>query len=226
MLKRSFVPAAAATVVLATVAHASLITSPGTAPSPQAQPQQGSLSAETGVRRPDAAIKAPAAQAEAAAPSHAGKPAPRVIDLPRADATSPSYVVLPSPVEATAQGPAARQAPRMAELPRPETDQAPAAGRAPAQAPAAAAPSQPRFSEEPAPERTAPVRRARAPEPVDGVRPADTRNPKDVRTAKWAGGEGAVWTTGRDARAFTATFGGCRISGGVGPRGYTIDRAC
>ena len=220
MLKRSIIPAAAATVVLATVAHASLITTPAVAPTAQGN---APAAADVAVRRPDAAIKASASQAAASAPSQAGKPAPRVIDLPRAEATSRSYVALPSSGEAGPQPPAAKPLPRTAELPRSGAD------RAASPAGAVAAPDRPRFGGEPAPERTASAERPRAPEPDVGDarnQPREGGRTAEIRKARWSGGEGAVWKTGRDARAFTGTFGGCRFSGAVGPRGYTIDRAC
>jgi hypothetical protein len=218
MLKRSIIPAAAVTVVLATVAQASLITSPAAPPAPQGD---APAPADMAVRRPDTAIKASAPQAEAPAAFQPGRPAPRVIDLPRAEATSRSYVALPSSEEAGTPPQAAKPMPRTAELTRPETERV-AAGTA-------TAPDRLRFGAEPAPERNASAQRPRAPEPVVGdarAQPRDGGRTAEVRTAKWSGGEGAVWKTGPDARAFTGTFGGCRFSGAVGPRGYTIDRAC
>ncbi|WP_430912965.1 translation initiation factor IF-2 [Methylobacterium sp. sgz302541] len=47
-----------------------------------------------------------------------------------------------------------------------------------------------------------------------------------VRTAKYSGGEGSTWKTGRNAYGFMGTYGGCRYSGHAGPNGYTLDRVC
>lgn len=66
-----------------------------------------------------------------------------------------------------------------------------------------------------------PVREAAAPSP----RGQDADRPQ-YRKAKWSGGEGATWKTGRDAYGFSGLIGGCRIVGAAGPRGYTLDRSC
>lgn len=55
---------------------------------------------------------------------------------------------------------------------------------------------------------------------------AATVKPAGYRTAKYSGGAGATWKTGRDAYGFGGSYGGCRYSGHAGSGGYKIDRTC
>ena len=50
--------------------------------------------------------------------------------------------------------------------------------------------------------------------------------PTALQTAKYSGGQGATWKTGKDTHAFTGTYGGCRYTGFAGPNGYRLDKVC
>lgn len=89
----------------------------------------------------------------------------------------------------------------------------------PAPARAAAAKPAPVPAPVAAPEsvRKAPAR-AEAPRPRREARPA-------FRTARYAGGAGAVWQAG-DGHAFSGSYGGCRFTGFAGPGGFRLVRGC
>ncbi|ACL61130.1 hypothetical protein [Methylobacterium nodulans] len=72
-----------------------------------------------------------------------------------------------------------------------------------------------------------------APEPPPAARPAPRRRaaapaakPAGYRSARYGGGHGATWKTGKNAYGFEGTFGGCRFVGSSGPGGYKLDRSC
>ena len=50
--------------------------------------------------------------------------------------------------------------------------------------------------------------------------------PTALRTAKYSGGEGSTWKTGKDMHGFAGTYGGCRYTGFAGPNGYRLDKVC
>ena len=52
------------------------------------------------------------------------------------------------------------------------------------------------------------------------------RTPREVRSARYRGGRGATWKTGRDAYGFMGSYGGCHYRGHAGPGGYRLDRNC
>lgn len=52
------------------------------------------------------------------------------------------------------------------------------------------------------------------------------RKPAGYRTAKYSGGEGSTWKSGRNTHNFMGTYGGCSYRGFAGPNGYRIDRSC
>ena len=79
----------------------------------------------------------------------------------------------------------------------------------PAPAPAAAPPPASAAS-------AAPAARAAAPAP----------RPRGYRSARYSGGRGASWKTGRDAYGFMGSYGGCRYRGHAGPNGYRLDKSC
>ncbi len=60
---------------------------------------------------------------------------------------------------------------------------------------------------------------------ADEKAPAADKDP-GVRHAKYRGGEGSTWKTGKNAYGFEGTYGGCVIRGTAGPHGYHIDRDC
>lgn len=65
--------------------------------------------------------------------------------------------------------------------------------------------------------RKAPAR-AEAPRPRREARPT-------LRTARYAGGAGAVWQAS-DGHAFSGSYGGCRFTGFAGPGGFRLVRGC
>ncbi|MDN3625354.1 translation initiation factor IF-2, partial [Methylobacterium isbiliense] len=58
------------------------------------------------------------------------------------------------------------------------------------------------------------------------AQPRRAARPDRYRAARYAGGQGATWKTGRDAYGFRGTFGGCRYFGTTGPHGYKLNRSC
>ena len=44
--------------------------------------------------------------------------------------------------------------------------------------------------------------------------------------ARFKGGQGSSWQTGRNQRGFMGTYGKCRYSGFAGPNGYKLNKAC
>ena len=66
--------------------------------------------------------------------------------------------------------------------------------------------------------------RAEAPRPRTRVRAE--RRPREYRSARYRGGNGATWKTGRDAYGFGGSYGGCSYRGNAGPNGYRLDRRC
>ena len=50
--------------------------------------------------------------------------------------------------------------------------------------------------------------------------------PTGLRTAKYSGGQGSTWKTGRNTHAFAGSYGGCRYTGFAGPNGYRLDKVC
>lgn len=79
---------------------------------------------------------------------------------------------------------------------------------------------------------------AAAAAPAPAAAPATTRSgsraraaaapsrPRGYRSARYRGGEGATWKTGRDAYGFQGSYGGCRYRGNAGPNGYRLDKLC
>lgn len=61
---------------------------------------------------------------------------------------------------------------------------------------------------------------------ADGVRSGTPAKPAGYRAARYSGGEGATWKTGRDSHGFQGSYGGCQYRGHAGPNGYAIDRVC
>lgn len=136
-------------------------------------------------------------------------PAPRQIALPGADAPNQGYA---------AAAPRGERLSKTGPLP---SAQEPVARESAARDPITREPAR----SEP------PVSARRAPEPVqEAVAPSrrsrDAERATGIRKAKWSGGEGATWKTGRDAFGFSGLIGGCRIMGTAGPHGYKLDRAC
>lgn len=76
------------------------------------------------------------------------------------------------------------------------------------------------------PQASAQAKSAKSAEAPQAAAPAKPAKPAGYRTAKYAGGAGATWKTGRDAYGFMGSYGGCRYNGHAGPHGYRIDRAC
>lgn len=66
---------------------------------------------------------------------------------------------------------------------------------------------------------------AGSPPASEGYRAAAAK-PVGYRSAKYTGGEGATWRTGRDSHGFQGSYGGCQYRGHAGPNGYTLDRVC
>lgn len=52
------------------------------------------------------------------------------------------------------------------------------------------------------------------------------RKPVGYRTARYSGGEGSTWKSGRNIHNFMGSYGGCSYRGFAGPNGYKIDRSC
>lgn len=75
----------------------------------------------------------------------------------------------------------------------------------------------------PAPAATAAPAAAPAPAPQAA---APARRQAGYRSARYTGGEGATWKTGRDAYGFMGSYGGCRYRGHAGPNGYRLDKVC
>ncbi|ACL57379.1 translation initiation factor IF-2 [Methylobacterium nodulans] len=206
MIKRSLAAAAVFTIGLATVAQANLTLNQPAPPSSQPSAQTEPTLTQTPIRtapRAYAEVKtlAPVTQSDADEQPQASKAAPRVIALPRADAPNQGYVAQ-APTAAPARGP---QPERLSQV----------EPTAPVQEPTA--------DEPPAPRRTRTPEREVVEAPSDYRR---TNRPVGYRTAKWDGGGGATWKTGRDAYGFEGTIGGCRFVGFSGPHGFKLDRTC
>ncbi|WP_375466373.1 translation initiation factor IF-2 [uncultured Methylobacterium sp.] len=75
------------------------------------------------------------------------------------------------------------------------------------------------------PTASAPVEASQAAAPATASQGTPVK-PVGYRTAKYTGGEGATWKTGRDTHGFMGSYGGCKYSGHAGPHGYKIDRVC
>ncbi|WP_026190860.1 hypothetical protein [Methylobacterium sp. WSM2598] len=191
--------AAALTLGLATVAHAGLSTQPSTEfpPSPGSQAAPAAEKpVRPAIRHAEVRTFSPVTQTDADPQPESGRPAPRVIDLPRSDAPSQGgYVAAPA---------GAPQPERVARISPASAVQAPAATEAPAV--------------RPEPAQIAPPRRAE--------RAAPEGRPAGYRTASWNGGRGATWKAGKNDYGFEGSFGGCRFAGFSGPRGFTLDRTC
>ena len=72
-----------------------------------------------------------------------------------------------------------------------------------------------------------PVGIKEAPASTASVQPEPApKKPAGYRTAKYSGGEGSTWKSGRNGHNFMGTFGGCTYRGFAGPNGYKIDRSC
>ena len=202
MIKRSI----AATVLilgLVTVAHANLIVSRpadlGAALGVQA-PTVGGHRLDSAAAYADNRALAPTTINDADERPSVTRAASRVIDLPGADAPSQGYTAS-SPTPVTADQPERQPLTRpLSGIRETGASEMPVAARPAAEAgrPAVKAPS----------------------------RPVGVDSPAGYRTAKWSGGEGATWKTGRDGRDFSGVIGGCRITGSVGPRGYRLNRSC
>ncbi|MGY2046648.1 translation initiation factor IF-2 [Methylobacterium sp. JK268] len=206
MIKRSLATAAVFSVGLASVAHAGLIMSPSVSAAPGvALVQPAPMAAQTApvrsaTRYAEVRTLAPLTQTDASE-----RPAPRVIDLPRADTSSQSYVTAPRPALISIQPQQLAQA-----APAPEVQ--PAISEAvPAPAPA------------PAPSRVEAPRREVVQAPPTVRNPV---RPVGRRSAQWKGGGGSTWKTGKNAYGFEGKFGGCHFSGLSGPHGFKLDRAC
>lgn len=50
--------------------------------------------------------------------------------------------------------------------------------------------------------------------------------PPGYRSARYRGGDGSTWRSGRDSHGFQGSYGGCRYVGNAGPGGFKLDRAC
>lgn len=50
--------------------------------------------------------------------------------------------------------------------------------------------------------------------------------PPGYRSARYRGGEGSTWRSGRDSHGFQGSYGGCRYFGNAGPGGFKLDRVC
>lgn len=50
--------------------------------------------------------------------------------------------------------------------------------------------------------------------------------PPGYRSARYRGGEGSTWRSGRDSHGFQGSYGGCRYVGNAGPGGFKLDRVC
>ncbi|ACL62324.1 conserved hypothetical protein [Methylobacterium nodulans ORS 2060] len=191
MIKRSLAAAGIATLGLATVAHANLSLSQPTPPAPQPTAWAEPTPAQAATRTPpkvyaEVTTLASTTQSDADEQPQASRPAPRVIDLPRADAPNQGYVPAPAGVAQPEGYPAANEpvvAPRRVRTPAREVVEAPSDYRRP-------------------------------------------DRPVGYRAAKWNGGGGATWKTGRDAYGFEGTFGGCHFTGFSGPHGFKLDRSC
>ncbi|MGY2049535.1 translation initiation factor IF-2 [Methylobacterium sp. JK268] len=205
MIKRSLATAAVFSVGLASVAHANLTLSPSAAVTPAsvaapvvAQPAP----ARPAPRYAEVKTLAPLTQTDADERAEPVRPAPRVIDLPRADASSQSYVSPPKSASLSTQPQRVSQAVPAAEVEPAVSEAVPA----------------------PAPSRVeAPAREVvQAPPPA----PRNPARPAGYRSAKWDGGGGATWKTGKNAYGFEGSFGGCRFAGFSGPNGFKLDRMC
>ena len=201
MIKRS-ISAVTLTLVLATVAHANLTAS---------NPTDVALSLGTHPLASVPKVEPPVVYAANIAPTpttlndtgdrpQVARPAPRLVELPSADAPNQGYT---APLSNTVS---VNQPDRLSQNRSLSTARELGSSDVPAVT-----------------HQTAEGRRGFAKAPS---RPASADRPAGYRTAKWSGGEGATWKSGRDAYGFSGTFGGCRIRGITGPRGYKLDRTC
>lgn len=105
------------------------------------------------------------------------------------------------------------------------------AAAAPVEPPAQVAETQERKAKDVAKDVPAAPRPLPAPRAPAAVAKADTvqdapAKPRSSRSAKFSGGNGNAWKSGRDLYSFMGSFGGCRYSGYAGPGGYKINRVC
>ncbi len=56
-----------------------------------------------------------------------------------------------------------------------------------------------------------------------GMRPG---GPPEHRAAKFNGGRGETWKSGKNEHGFLGTYGGCQYEGFAGPNGYRLDKRC
>ncbi|TXN42935.1 translation initiation factor IF-2 [Methylobacterium sp. WL7] len=202
MLQRSLTITASAALALglATVAHASLTagaSDPRVASEPRLDAHQ--TYAESVTPAPVTRSLSAASRRDAGTQIQTNQAAPRVVDLPRADAPSQGYASSAADAQTKARS---EQLSQVKPIP---ASQVPA-GQTPSVAPD--------LERVPAAAKTLPYQTA------------GPARPAGYRPAKWSAGEGASWRTGRDAYGFSGTFGGCRIRGTAGPHGYRLDRAC
>ena len=55
---------------------------------------------------------------------------------------------------------------------------------------------------------------------------ARAQQPREVKSARYRGGAGSTWRTGRDSHGFAGSYGGCSYRGFAGPNGYKLNRSC
>lgn len=72
----------------------------------------------------------------------------------------------------------------------------------------------------PGPAEAAPSSRAHA------AASGHSAKPPGYRSARYRGGEGSTWRSGRDSHGFQGSYGGCRYVGNAGPGGFKLDRVC
>lgn len=205
MLKRSLflTTSAALALGLATIAHASLTTGvsdPGLAPTPRLDAHR--VYAENSTPAPVTRSLSAASRSDTRERPQTGQAAPRVVEVPRADAPSQGYASSAADAGITARPE------RLSQVKPMPASQAPTSEALTASA-----------DRNPMPVVAKPPARASS-------QAADTARPAGYRAVRWSGGEGASWNAGRDAYSFSGMFGGCRIRGSAGPNGYRLDRAC